>query len=106
MLGDNENWVEKIEDTLRIFKENQSEIALLWRPHPLIENTMKSMRPWIMQRYLESKSQYLHEGWGIFDNTSDVERAVILSDVYYGDGSSVVKLFQELKKVVIIQYVN
>ncbi len=103
LLGDNENWVEKIEDTLRIFKENQSEIALLWRPHPLIENTMKSMRPWIMQRYLESKSQYLHEGWGIFDNTSDVERAVILSDVYYGDGSSVVQLFQQIGKPVLLQ---
>ncbi len=103
LLGDNENWVEKIEDTLSIFKENQSEIALLWRPHPLIENTMKSMRPWILQRYLESKSQYLHEGWGIFDNTSDVERAVILSDVYYGDGSSVVQLFQQIGKPVLLQ---
>lgn len=103
LLGDNENWVEKIEDTLSIFKENQSEIALLWRPHPLIENTMKSMRPWILQRYLESKSQYLHEGWGIFDNTSDVGRAVILSDVYYGDGSSVVQLFQQIGKPVLLQ---
>ncbi|MDE6992272.1 MAG: hypothetical protein K2P42_16630, partial [Lachnospiraceae bacterium] len=45
LLTHNEKWVDKIENVLRTFRENQDEVALLWRPHPLIESTMKSMRP-------------------------------------------------------------
>ena len=103
LLGGAEKWVEKIENVLKIFKENQNEVTLLWRPHPLIENTMQSMRPWVLKRYLEIRNQYLRERWGIFDNTSDVERAVVLSDAYYGDGSSVVQLFQQMGKPVMLQ---
>lgn len=103
MLHYNEVWVEKIEDVLRLFKENQDEVVLLWRPHPLIENTMKSMRPELLVKYLEIKNQYIDEGWGIYDDTSDVDRAVVLSDAYYGDGSSVVQMYQKTGKPVMIQ---
>jgi len=103
LLQHNEKWVEKIEDVLKIFKENQEEVTLLWRPHPLIENTMKSMRPELLEKYLEVKKQYLEENWGIYDDTSDVDRAVILSDACYGDGSSVVQMYQKTEKPIMIQ---
>lgn len=106
LLTHNEKWVDKIEDVLRIFKENQNEVALLWRPHPLIESTMKSMRPEILQKYTRLKEQYLAEGWGIYDETADVDRAVVLSDAYYGDGSSVVQLYQQTGKTIMIQNVE
>lgn len=51
LLTFNEKWVDKIENVLKIFMENQDEIALLWRPHPLIESTMKSMRPEVLEKY-------------------------------------------------------
>ncbi len=103
LLQYNEKWIDKIKDVLKIFKENRNEVALLWRPHPLIENTMKSMRPGILQKYLEIKNAYLNEDWGIFDDTVDLSRAVALSDAYYGDRSSVVQLFQQTGKTVMIQ---
>jgi len=106
LLKYNEKWIEKIEDVLKIFKENQKEVTLLWRPHPLIENTMKSMRPGILEKYLKIKKQYLEEDWGIYDDTSDVDRAVVLSDAYYGDGSSVVQMYQETGKYYVIQDCN
>lgn len=106
LLTYNEKWVDKIENVLGIFKENQNETALLWRPHPLIESTMHSMRPEVLQKYLLLKEKYIAEGWGIYDETADVDRAIVLSDAYYGDGSSVVQLYQQTGKPIMIQNVE
>ena len=43
---------------------------------------------------------------GIFDETPDMNRAIAQSDVYYGDKSSVMYLFQKVNKPVIIQNVE
>ncbi|MDE7417588.1 MAG: hypothetical protein K2N44_15015 [Lachnospiraceae bacterium] len=106
LLSHNEKWVDKIENVLNTFKENQDEIALLWRPHPLIESTMKSMRPEVLLKYTMLKEQYIAEGWGIYDESADVDRAVVISDAYYGDGSSVVQLYQQTGKPIMIQNVE
>lgn len=106
LLTHNEKWVDKIENVLKTFEENQDEIALLWRPHPLIESTMNSMRPEVLQKYMTLKQQYIAEGWGIYDETADVDRAVVLSDAYYGDGSSVVQLYRHTGKPIMIQNVE
>lgn len=106
LLTYNEKWVDKIEYVLEIFRENQDEIALLWRPHPLIESTMESMRPEVLKKYRMLKENYIAEGWGIYDGTADVDRAVVLSDAYYGDGSSVVQLYQQTGKPIMIQNVE
>ena len=106
LLMNNEKWVDKIEDVLRIFNENQKEVALLWRPHPLIENAMKSMRPGILQRYMQIKNRYINEGWGIYDDTADMDRAVVISDAYYGDASSIVQLYQKTGKPIMHQNIE
>ena len=106
LLVHNEKWVDKIENALKIFRDNQGEVALLWRPHPLIESTMKSMRPAVFQKYMRLKEQYIEEGWGIYDETADLDRAVVLSDAYYGDNSSVVQLYRQTGKPVMIQDVG
>lgn len=64
------------------------------------------MRPDILRKYTAIKEQYIAEGWGIYDDTADVDRAVVLSDAYYGDGSSVVQLYQQAGKPVMIQNVD
>ena len=106
LLTHNEKWVDKIENVLRMFRENQDEVALLWRPHPLIESTMKSMRPEVLCKFMAIKEDYITQGWGIYDETADVDRAVVLSDAYYGDGSSVVQLYRQTGKPVMIQNVE
>ena len=106
LLAFDEKWVDKIENVLKTFKENRDEVALLWRPHPLIESTMKSMRPNVLQKYEMLKEMYLAEGWGIYDETADVDRAVLLSDAYYGDSSSVVQLYKQTGKPIMIQNVE
>ena len=54
----------------------------------------------------KTKYEYKEEGWGIFDDTSDMNRSVRLSDAYYGDGSSMVWLYQKAGKLAMIQDVD
>lgn len=106
LLQHNENMLVKMQYVFDIFKSHQEEVALLWRPHPLIEATVKSMRPQLWLKYDRLVRKYQAEDWGIYDNTSDVDRAIVLSDVYYGDGSSVVNLYNHIGKTAIIQSMN
>lgn len=105
-LEHGEKMLEKMHCTFRILKENQEEVALLWRPHPLIQATVESMRPQLQKEYRELVEQYRKEGWGIYDDTPDMNRAVALSDAYYGDWSSIVHLYQKTGKPVMIQDVE
>ena len=47
--------------------------------------------------------QYRSEGWGIYDDTADLDRAIALSDAYYGDPSSLVHLCKEKGMPVMMQ---
>jgi hypothetical protein len=106
LLSNNEKMLDKMRYVFGIFKENKEEVALLWRPHPLIENTVKSMRPQLWEQYKAIVDEYKQEGWGIYDDTADMDRAVVISDGYYGDGSSVVQVYQQTGKPVMIQNVE
>lgn len=97
---------DKMEDTLAFFQEKSQNIALLWRPHPLMEATLKSMRPQWHQHYVKIVAKYRSEHWGIFDETSDFHRAVALSEGYFGDPSSVVDVFRKTGKPVFLRDVN
>lgn len=105
LLGNDERMLEKIKSVLQIFKEQQEEVALIWRPHPLIETTIKSMRPKLWEEYSKIVEQYKREGWGIYDDTPDMNKAIMLSDAYYGDESSVIQVYQETGKPIMVQNV-
>ena len=106
LLQNNEKMIAKMGFVFQIFKENKDEIALLWRPHPLIESTLTSMRTQLWEAYKAIRDQYLAEGWGIYDDTADIDRAVVLSDAYYGDPSSVVHMYELTGKPIMIQNVE
>jgi len=106
LLHYDEKMLRKMESVFAVFKENRDEVALLWRPHPLIQATIESMRPQLWEEYREIRDRYIEEGWGIYDDTADMDRAVVLSDAYYGDGSSVVELYKKTGKVLMVQNVT
>lgn len=106
LLAQDEKMLAKMRSVFRTFKEQQEEVALLWRPHPLIRSTIQAMRPELWAEYEKLVQTYQEEGWGIYDDSADMDRAVALSDAYYGDNSSVVQLYQETGKPVMIQNVE
>lgn len=102
LLKHSDIYMEKLKSVLDIFR-GEEKIALLWRPHPLLETTIQAMRPDLYQEYTEITDRYQQEGWGIYDETADIDRAIVLSDAYYGDMSSVVEMYKVTGKPIMIQ---
>lgn len=105
MLKKTEKMLAKLRNVLEIFKNNQ-EIALLWRPHPLLETTLKSMRADLAPEYKAIVEEYKTARWGILDESADMYRAIAISDAYYGDWSSVVELYKSTGKPIMIQNIE
>ena len=86
-------FLQKLEYVFSIFR-HRTDACLLWRPHPLLEATLKSMREKYIPEFERIRDQYIAEGFGIYDMTPDIEKTIALSDAYIGDsGTSVTSLF-------------
>ena len=103
LLKENVAYITKIVDVLNVFKQNQNNVILWWRPHPLMMATLTSMRPELAPIFDALVNQYRAEGWGIYDDTPDLDRAIACTDAYYGDPSSLVELYQKTKKPIMIE---
>jgi len=106
LLEHGEKMIEKMRGVFAAFKEKQDEVAFLWRPHPLMKATIESMRPELWAEYEKLAEEYKQAGWGIYDNTTDLNRALELADIYYGDKSSLVQLCYERDIWVLMQDVE
>jgi hypothetical protein len=102
ILQGNEQYLKKLKSVLDTFR-TRDDTALWWRPHPLNEATYKSMRPQLLEEYERIVAEYRRDGWGIYDDTPDLHRAIAWTDGYYGDMSSLVTLYQVTGKPVMAQ---
>jgi len=97
-----DTYMEQLRKVLAIFRQ-EKEVVLLWRPHPLLLATVKSMRVNLYQEYVGIVKAYLKGNIGIYDDSANLDRAIVLSDAYYGDMSSVVELYKVTGKPIVIQ---
>lgn len=105
ILHGNEQELKKIKDTIAFFA-GRDDVALWWRPHPLTGGTMQSMRPALVEEYQKIVTQYKASGIGIFDDTADLHRALLWTDMYYGDDSSLIYLYGVQGKPVVRQNIS
>ncbi len=105
MLMNPEKMMKKIEDVFEKFKSN-TEVTLVWRPHPLLKASLKSMRDDYVKQYEMIEKKYVADGWGIYDDSSDMYRAIVWSDAYYGDGGSVAEIYKKTGKPIMLQNVD
>lgn len=103
-MNDNERALHKLHYVFDCFR-NRDDVVLLWRPHPLSTATYESMRPELLREYRHIVEEYKRQGFGIYDDTPDMNRAIAISDAYYGDGSSLMALYGLTGKPVILQNV-
>ena len=102
MLEDTESFLQKMEYIFVLMKDHPR-YCLLWRPHPLLESTFRTMRKNDLPRYITLKNKFIAEKIGIYDDTADIDRAVGLSSLYIGSAvSSVVSLFAVAEKPIMI----
>lgn len=101
-LQEGDSYLQKIRNLCEAIN-SQSQLALIWRPHPLLEATIKSMRPHLLPEYNGLKEYFTENHIGVLDETADISRAVVISDGYIGEeSSSVVNLFGAAGKPIFI----
>lgn len=102
MLQGNEQYLKKLCCVLDTFKKRDN-MVLWWRPHPLSKVTYTSMRHQLLAAYEQVVAAYKRGGWGIYDDTADLHRAIAMSDLYYGDKkSSVMALYITTGKPAVV----
>lgn len=105
VLKEKDVYIEKMCAVFRAFQA-RNDVILLWRPHPLMEPTIKSIGEELYRRYVLLKSKFLCENIGIYDDSKDMSAAISFSDAYYGDVSSVAWIYAETGKRVLFQNVG
>ena len=98
--------VDKIKSVFETFRENQDEVALLWRPDSWSEAILQKSKKDVWEAYCELKEKFLKENYGILDSQRDAQKAILLCDAYYGDGSPVGNACRARGKAVMIQNVD
>lgn len=102
MLANTDAFLDKMQYVFDTFA-GRSDECLLWRPHPLMESTLKRLRSGNLERYLKLKEYFIDNRLGIYDDTPSIEGAIAQSDVYIGDaGTSVTSLFGVVGKPLFI----
>lgn len=85
------------------YMKGRKDIILWWRPHPLLKATLHSLYPELEDEYNSIVTKYQEEDWGIYDDSADLHRALTYCDAYYGDGSSVLWVYQTTGKPAMLQ---
>ncbi len=100
MYGDKA--LDKLDEMIKSFEQAKDSVVLWWRPQPVMKQILDQVSPELGNRYQEILSNYKKSGWGICDETDNIDRAVEVCDAYYGDMNAVIQPFQNVGKPVML----
>jgi hypothetical protein len=106
VLGSSDYVVQKIKDVLDFFRERADEVALIWRPHPLLSDSLGSLRPDILPEYTALVECFRKETWGIYDEGPDPNMGMAICDLYYGGDSSLLTTYRATGKPLFVQNIR
>lgn len=101
-----EEMLAKIEDVLAEFKKNKEKIVLIWYNEKMVSELIKKKNPAVWKAYEQMVEEYRTAGWGIYDNSGNLARALTFSDAYYGDNGKMMNAFRRENKLVMCQNVE
>ena len=93
--------LDKIGDVIDFF-EKSDDLALIWRPHPIIETTLRKMCPELIPTYVKLVDRCKNLNNCIFDDTNDMHTAIVWSDAFMGKYGSMIELYRVTKKPTIM----
>jgi|GEM_PF-4634382 len=105
LLVETEDITRSMQEIFHLFERNQ-DIAIIWRPHPLSIKTIMSMRPHLLSTYLKLVEQVKHMPNAVYDESEDMDTAIIHSDAYIGDFSSVIVPYAYTGKPILKLWPN
>ena len=93
---------DKVKETLGFFKNNRDKSFVIWRPHPLMRQSLVSMLLYLVDEYDEIMSEFINSGYGVLDTNPSMHYAMFWSDMYYGyKTSSMTELYKYTEKIVL-----
>ncbi|SCM83666.1 conserved hypothetical protein [uncultured Sporomusa sp.] len=104
-INGGKEYFKKLQAVFAFFR-SRDDVVLWWRPHPNTELNFRTLQPQLLDEYMRVVREYKEAGWGIYDDTPDLHRAIAMSDAYYGDYSSVVSLFIAAGKPAMTQNIH
>lgn len=96
-IGEGQAYFDKMKYIFDTFK-NRDDVILWWRPHPNTELNFRTKKPQLLNAYFDIIKKYIDDGFGIYDDTHDLHRAIFFCDAYFGDYSSITVMFESIKK--------
>ena len=88
----NRNWIGQIEKIVRIIID-RPECGLIWRPHPLLRNTIISMKPEALKKFDDLLSLVGQAENAVLDFEEEYKHAFLYSDAMISDYSSLILLY-------------
>lgn len=93
---------DKVKETLDFFKNNRDKSFVIWRPHPLMRQSLVSMLPYLVDEYDEIMSEFINSSYGVLDTNASMYYSMFWSDMFYGyKTSSLTELYKYTGKIVL-----
>lgn len=105
LINQGEKAIQEIRHLISIFEE-RPQAAILWRPHPLSIETIKSMNPAILEEYCKLIHEFCELKNSVYDESGDPHMAIALADAYIGDWSSMVTMFGVTGKPIYVRNIT
>ncbi|MCM1244674.1 MAG: LicD family protein [Roseburia sp.] len=103
LFSDGDLVTSKMKEVFDLFEGKQDELVMWWRPDPKAREILRKTKPGVWQKYRQLLEEYKNAGWGICDDSTELERAVRFCDAYYGDGSRIANMCRVQKKFIMLQ---
>ena len=105
ILNNDERFIENI---TRVFKilDRRKDVFVIWREHPLTNETLKSMKPGMLEEYEKLKLFFLESGLGVLDTNAEPYEAIYFSDCYFGAGGSLAPIYAVTGKPILLTAYN
>ena len=97
---ENPGWLEKSGQLMDILTQCP-ECALIWRPHPLLKETIKSMRPAYLEPYLNLAKEVMAKSNAVIDLTGNAYISMAASDAIVSDYSSIMLQYAVTGKPIL-----
>ena len=96
-----EKALDKLSDTLKIFKENSNEAIVWWRPQSQIKTALGLISSTLLEKYNHIVDEFIESKYGIYDLEIDDEIALQKCNAYYGEKNCVVNILKGKVPIMI-----
>lgn len=102
LLRGEEAYLKKLRSALKAFGQRR-DIVLWWIPCETQNCLYREHNPVLFDNFASLCREYQNSGWGIYDDSGNYARAVVCTDVMYGDYGEIYELYRQSGKPVLIQ---